>query len=410
MLYHKNMQEPTNYSNLFLDMNAFFASVEQQVQPNLRGKPICVAPYTGNTGCCIARSYEAKEYGISICSVGEAKRLCPKIKIIESKPELYIFYHRQILKVLESFSPYVEVKSVDEFNIRLTNSDRQIDNALKMAVGLKEAIAAQVGDYLKCSIGISSSPWLAKVAGESKKPDGLVFLNLNDLAEFYEKLELKDLPGINFAMEKQFNRRGIRSVLDLYEQSLVNLSTWFGHGGRMWYYRLRGYEIDEKKSAVKSVGHSHVLAPQFRTRHLARRVLAKMAQKCAVRLRGKNLWASAVSVYISFLGGGGMYKYINTDLICDTQSIQRAALFLYDSLKITKPPLKIAVTLFNLKQMRREQISLFCDIEKSKRASKALDEINDKYGIDTIYPASMFDTGESAPNRIPFGDPGRLSF
>jgi len=404
------MQKPTNYSNLFLDMNAFFASVEQQVQPALRGKPICVAPYTGNTGCCIARSYEAKKYGISICSVAEAKRLCPQIKIVESRPELYVFYHRQILKVLESFSPYVEVKSVDEFNIRLTGSDRNPAIARKMAVGLKRKIAEEVGDYLKCSIGISSSFWLSKVAGESKKPDGLVFLPLEDLREFYSKLELKDLPGINIRMERQFNRRCIMTVLDLFDQPLTNLSAWFNHAGKMWYYRLRGYEIDEKKSATKSVGHSHVLAPEYRTPLLARRVLAKMAEKCAVRLRSKNLWAGSVAIYVSYLGRGGIYKYMNTDLVCDTRSIQRAALSLYDKSKITKPPLKIAVTLFNLKQMHNEQISLFRDIEKSKRVSKVLDEINDKYGVDTVYPASMFGMNEAAPDRIPFGDPGRLRF
>lgn len=404
------MQKPTNFSNLFLDMNAFFASIEQQVQPTLRGKPICVAPYTGNTGCCIARSYEAKKYGISICSVKEAKELCPEVKIVESRPELYVFYHRQILKVLESFSPYVEVKSVDEFNIRLIGSDKNPENAFKMAMGLKRKIAEEVGDYLKCSIGISSSFYLAKVAGESKKPDGLVFLALGDLLQFYRKLELKDLPGINTRMERQFNRRRIKTVLDLFNQPLTNLSAWFGHSGRMWYYRLRGYEIDEKKSTTKSVGHSHVLAPEYRTRHLARRVLAKMAEKCAVRLRSKNLWANSVAIYVSFLGRGEIYKYMNTDLVCDTRSIQRTALSLYDACIISKLPLKIAVTLFNLKQIRREQISLFSDIEKSKQLSKTLDKINDKYGVDTIYPASMFDTGNNAPDRIPFGDPGRLRF
>lgn len=410
LYYIKIMQKPINFSNLFLDMNAFFASVEQQVQPSLRGQPICVAPYTGNTGCCIARSYEAKKYGISICSVKEAKQLCPQIKIVESRPELYIFYHRQILKVLESFSPHVEVKSVDEFNIRLIGSDKHPENAFKMAMGLKQKITKEVGDYLKCSIGISSSLWLAKVAGESKKPDGLVFLALENLVKFYEKLELTDLPGINFRMQRQFNRHRIMTVLDLYKQSLANLSLWFGHGGRMWYYRLRGYEIDERRSATRSVGHSHVLAPEFRTRLLARRVLAKMAEKCAVRLRSKNLWANSVAVYISYLGGGGVYKYLNTDLVCDTRSIQRAALSLYDACRISKPPLKIAVTLFNLKQMQNEQISLFSDIEKSKQLSKVLDRINDKYGVDTVYPASMFDTHEAAPDRIPFGDPGRLRF
>jgi len=404
------MQEPIDRSNLFLDMNAFFASVEQQVQPPLRGKPICIAPYTGNTGCCIAKSYEAKAYGVGITSVGKAKELCPQIKIIESRPELYFFYHRQILKLLETFSPFVEVKSVDEFNIKLSGPERKADNAHKMALEIKRAIRERVGDYLKCSIGISSSSWLAKVAGELKKPDGLVILAREELPALHRKLKLTDLPGINIGMERQLNQRGIKTTSDFYRRSLSDLSVQLGHIGRLWYFRLRGYEIDELKTATKSIGHSHVLAPELRNKIAARRVLAKMAEKCARRLRAKNLWASGVYLAIAFLGGGGFRRHITVNLISDSISVQRAALSLYEAAQIKKPPLRVAVTLFNLKQTRHEPISLFADIEKAKRVSRTLDEINDRYGDDTIYPASMFDTEEAAPNRIPFGDPGRLNF
>jgi len=416
------MQKPINYSNLFLDMNAFFASVEQQVQPPLRGQPICIAPYTGDTGCCIARSYEAKAFGVNISSVGEAKKLCPQIKIIESQPELYIFYHRQILKVLQSFSPFVEVKSVDEFNIKLSGSDRQLPNALKMAKGLKKAIAEQVGDYLKCSIGIASSEWLAKVAGELKKPDGLVTLALAELPALWRTMKLTDLPGINVGMERQLRRKKIKTPFDFFNQPLTNLSRWYSHPGRVWFFKLRGYEIDELPTATKSIGHSHVLAPEFRNPAAARRVLVKMTQKCAARLRSKKLFTGGVAIFISFLparhasqgdagGGGGIFrKQLIIDLCSDSINIQRAALSLYDGSRINRRPLKIAVTLFGLKQIQNEQISLFSDIEKSKRVSKTLDQINDKFGESTIYPASMFDTEEAAPNRIPFGDPGRLNF
>src|SRR3990167_5849513 len=175
------MRQPINYSNLFLDMNAFFASVEQQVQPSYRSRPICVAPYTGNTGCCIAKSYEAKGFGVQTgVSVGEAKKLCPQILILESRPELYMFYHREIVKVLESFSPFVQVLSIDEFNIRLTGLDQTYEAAVKMADDIKKTIRERVGDYLYCSVGIGPNRWLAKVAGELKKPDGLVVLILKE--------------------------------------------------------------------------------------------------------------------------------------------------------------------------------------------------------------------------------------
>jgi len=405
------MQKPQDFSNLFLDMNAFFASVEQQVQPPLRGKPICIAPYTGDTGCCIAKSYEAKAFGVNTGHlVGEAKKACPQILIIESRPELYLFYHREIVKVLESFSPFLRVLSIDEFNIKLTGFDQNRRSSVKMAEDLKKAIREKVGDYLTCSIGVGPNSWLAKVAGESKKPDGLVILILEGLPAWYRSMDLTDLPGINVRMAAHLRHRKIKTPFDFYNQPLNNLSRWFGHPGRLWYYRLRGYETDDIQPATKSIGHQHVLAPKYRSREAGRRVLIKMAEKCGTRLRAKNLWAKGVGVSISFFDGPHWAKNTTTDLISDSRRIQRIALSLYDACRIPKPPLRIAVTLFNLKQVRGEQISLFSDIEKSRQISKAMDAINDKYGADTIYPASMFDTGDAAPNRIPFGSPEKFGF
>lgn len=404
------MQKPKDFSNLFLDMNAFFASVEQQVQPPLREKPICIAPYIGNTGCCIAKSYEAKKYGIQTgILVGEARKLCPQIIILESRPELYIFYHRQIIKVLENFSPFVNVLSIDEFNLKLTGLDQNREAAIKMAIDLKKAIWGKVGDYLTCSIGIGPNRWLAKVAGELKKPDGLVVLTLEELPALYQSLELTDLPGINIRMACQLRKRKIKTPFDFRRQPLGNLSRWFGHPGKVWFYRLRGYEVDDIQPVTKSIGHQHVLAPKYRTIPAARRVLVKMAQKCGQRLRVKNLWAGGVAIFIRFLTGSTWSKNSRTDLINDSQNIQRIVLSLYDSCWVKKPPLMVAVTLFNLYQAKGEQISLFSDIKKSRKISQILDEINDKYGADTIYPASMFDTLDAAPNRIPFGSPERFS-
>lgn len=404
------MQPPKDYANLFLDMNAFFASIEQQVQPPLRGRPICIAPYTGESGCCIAKSYEAKSFGVKTGTlVGEAKKLCPQILIIESRPELYMFYHREILKVLKSFSPFVQVLSVDEFNIKLTGQDQNYDAAIKMAYTLKTAIREKVGDYMACSIGIGPNRWLAKVSGERKKPDGLVVITLKELETFYRGLTLLDLPGVNVQTARRLRSKKIKNPFDFYLQPLFNLSRWFGHPGRLWYYRLRGFETDEIEPATKSIGHQHVLAPECRTLSAARRVLVKMAEKCGHRLRQKNLWAGGVAIWISFLDGSFWRKNATTDLISDSRNIQRIVLGLYDSCRFQKPPLRIAVTLFNLEMMRGRQISLFSEVEKSRRLSEMMDYLNDKYGPETIFPAAMFGTFEAAPTRIPFGDPGRIA-
>lgn len=410
--YDGVMKSPKDFSNLFLDMNSFFASVEQQVQPPLREKPICVAPYTGDTGCCIAKSYAAKAFGVGTGHlVGEAKKICPQIIIIESRPELYMFYHRTIVKVLESFTPFLRVLSIDEFNIKLNGLDQNREAAIKMAKEIKKTILKKVGDYLTCSVGVGPNSWLAKVSGELKKPDGLVVMTLEELPALYRSLELTDLPGINTRMAAHLRHRKIKTPFDFYNQPLNNLSRWFGHPGRVWYYRLRGYETDDIQSATKSIGHQHVLAPKYRTREAARRVLVKMADKCGSRLRAKNLWTTGVSVGIHFLQGGGWGKNTTIDLISDSASIQQIALSLYDSCRIPKSPLRISVTLFNLQQVRGEQISLFSALEKSRKISQLMDNINDRYGAETIYPASMFGLdSDAAPNRIPFGSPERFGF
>jgi DNA polymerase-4 len=252
--------------------------------------------------------------------------------------------------------------------------------------------------------------WLAKVAGEIEKPNGLIALPLFRLPELYRKLKLTDLPGLNFRMERQLNFRKINSAADFFNSSLSDLSLWFGHPGRLWYYRLRGYEVDEIKTNTKSVGHSHVLSPEFRNRVSARRVLAKMAEKCAKRLRAKNLWSSGLGLSITFLEGGYYSRHLKTNLVCDSKSVRQAAMKLYDECTINKIPLKVSVTLLDLKQMHYQPISLFKDLEKSRQISQTLDKINDRYGDQTIYSAAEFDTLEAAPNRIPFGNPERLNF
>ena len=293
--------------------------------------------------------------------------------------------------------------------MRLTGLERNRENAIILGQKLKSAINEEVGDYLKCSIGISSSPWLAKLAGEFEKPDGLTVLPLEKLADFYKQLKLTDLPGINLRMQAQLNRHNIRTTADFFNSPLSDLSTWFGHPGRVWYHRLRGYEIGETAAAAKSVGHSHVLAPSFRSFDGGRRVLSKMAEKCAKRLRQKKLWTNSIAVSISSFDYGYKSQHLKTDLICDSQSIRQAALGLYEGFQIKKP-LKVSVTLFDLRQISNRPISLFSDIEKSKRVSEALDQINDRFGDDTIYSASQFDTEDAAPNHIHFGDPDRLGF
>lgn len=399
------MLAPKDYQILFLDMNSFFASVEQQVQPILRGVPIGVAPYTGDTGCIISASKEAKTFGLGVCRIAEAKKICPQIKIIEARPALYMIYHKEIKKVIESFTPYYKTLSIDEFAIRLTPLDQNFESAVKMAKELKKQIREKVGDSLTCSIGVGPNLFLAKMASEYKKPDGLTVLDLANLKKFYLELKLKDLTGISWRLEERLNRYGIYTPIDLFNCSLSRLSEVLNHWGKLWYFRLRGLEIDNYHTSTKTIGHSHVLEPEFRTRQGAMIVLKKLLLKTGYRLRKEKYSAAGITLNISFFDRGNFHLSRKVMPFSDSKSLNSHFMALLNGCSWKNRPILISVAVFNLIKNGGEQVSIFGDIEKSKNLSRAMDKINDGYGAGAIIPASIVGGEDTAPDRISFGKP-----
>ena len=396
---------PKDYQSLFFDMNAYFASVEQQVQPTLRGEPVGITPYTGGTGCIIARSYEAKDWGIDVgCLVREAKKKCPKIKIVEARPALYQLYHREILNMLNKISPNATPLSIDEFAVRLTGSDMSYIGSKRMADKIKSKLKI-IGDSLTCSIGIAPNMFLAKVAAESQKPDGLTIITLKKLDQFYRSIKLRDIPGFNFRMERQLAHRKIFSVHQLYEKDMVTMSRILNHPGKVWWHRLRGYEVDDFEIKTRSCGHSHVLAPEFRTKERAISVIEKLVTKSAYRLRRQKFFARGVTVYVRFYGRNKYYKAKSCDQFNDTKTFRNHVKDMLKECDFQDTPMMVAVSAFNLVRDGKEQISIFKEVEKSKQISRALDKVNDQYGVETVYTGSSHLGIDSAPDRIPFGKP-----
>lgn len=397
--------QPQNTRYLFLDMNSFFARVEQQVQPIYRGKPVCVTPYTGDSGCVIAASYEAKAVGIKGgCRVKDAKAIYPKVVILPARPQLYRLYHDEIVHIAQSVSPFIKIMSIDEFSIRLTGRDSNHTEAIKMAFNLKSTILNKVGDWLTCSIGIGPNQFLAKIAGERKKPDGLFAITLENLAEIYGKMKLTDLTGINYRMEKRLNYADIHTPLDFYQKSLPDLSRHLGILGKAWYYRLRGYEVDEIIHQTKTVGHSHVLPPELRNHLGARKVITKLVEKTAYRLRKDNFWATYVSLGIGYFNHIHYGKIKKIPPCQNNQELINYALDLF-SYAPAQNPFSIQFSTSGLIKDHIQTVSLFNDLQKSNNLSRAMDKINDKYGAATIQSGSLCNSEGIAPDRIPFGQP-----
>jgi DNA polymerase-4 len=392
---------------LFLDMNAFFASVEQQLRPELRGKPVAVVPMLAETTCCIAASYEAKRYGIKTGTlVREARLLCPGLELIEARPKEYIRVHHQILQAVDSVLPVEAVLSIDELVCKLMGREKEPENALKLGQQVKAAIYRRVGEELRCSVGLGPNRFLAKVAAEMHKPDGLTLLQPSDLPHRLYSLQLRDLPGIGPGMERRLFKHGVTTVEGLYRLSALQLAQVWGSRvhGLAWWHRLRGADLPEAPTRRRSLGHSHVLPPVFRSEAGARAVLTRLVHRAAARLRHEGYWAGSLALFVRFLEGGEKRKWdahIRIQPSQDTLTLLRVALGLWQQ-KPEGTPFKVGVVLGNL--ISGDQLSepLFESEQKLVRLAQAMDKANSKYGPRALYFAGMHRTEQSAVTRIAF--------
>jgi DNA polymerase-4 len=289
--------------SLFLDLNSYFASCEQLLHPELRGKPVAVVPMLADTTCCLAASYEAKAVGVKTGTrVGDARRMCPGIVLVTGRHEDYIRIHHEIIAAVDTVIPVHKVCSVDEMECRLLGKEREPERAIEIAKCVKAAIRVRVAGgaagVLTCSIGLAPNRVLAKVASDMQKPDGLVVLREEELPHRLASLTLRDMPGIGPKMEIRLKDRGVRTMADLIDRSAEELINIFGsvHGDYWWHW-LRGFDNEPRETGTHSVGHQHVLPPKHRNLADARAILIRLLHKAAARMRAKGMVSPTVSVF-----------------------------------------------------------------------------------------------------------------
>ena len=390
---------------LFLDMNSYFASVEQELRPELRGLPTVVVPVMADSTCCIAASYEAKKFGIKTgTKVAIAKKLCSTLNVVESRPAIYIKYHKQIVSAVGSVLPIDKVHSIDEMSCRLTGRHRDHDNAVALAHEVNRAIKERVGGYLRCSIGLAPNRFISKVASGMKKPDGLTVITKDDLPKILYPLSLRDLPGIGARMHARLKKHNVHNVEDLYSLSGDRfLDIWRNVGGKRLSYLLKGEEIAERETKRRTVSHSHVMAPEMRTQERTRAVLIRLIHKAAFRLRRLKYMAGNMSIKVKYFNSKSSWKRtLNIGKRHDTQSMIRAFSEIWKERPRGLTPLSVAVILSELTPINETSYSLFSNEFKQDKLATALDKINERYGMNSIYFGSMHDASESAPLRIAF--------
>ncbi len=390
---------------LFVDMNAYFASAEQHLQPELRGRPVGVIPMRAETTCCLAASYEAKARGVKTgTSVADARRLCPGIVFVEARPEEYIRLHHQIVDAVESCLPVTAVLSIDEMVCRLRGPDREEERAEALAHEIKQAIRRRVGQTLNCSVGIGPNRMLAKLASDLQKPDGLTVIHPADLPDRLYSLDLEDFPGIGPRMGQRFRRAGITTVEQLCDLSLREMSAIWGSAvhGSAWHRLLRGEDVPAPLTHRRSLGHSHVLPPASRTPAGSRAVLMRLLHKAAERLRKIQYWTRRIEVGVTYFGHQRWRAKQGVPLCQDTLTLLQAAEALWGQRPPGKP-LKVDVTLLDLVAHENTAPSLFPEDRARDDLSAALDRANARFGMHTVYFGAMHGEQARTHVRIPFG-------
>jgi DNA polymerase-4 len=387
---------------LFLDLNSYFASVEQQADPSLRGKPVAVAPMDTDSTCAIAASYEAKAYGVKTGTmIAEAKQMCPDLIVVQGRPALYVRYHKEIVETVESVLPVEKVCSIDEMSCRLIGKEGHPENARKLALRIKRAIRDRVGECLTSSIGIAPNGFLAKLATEMEKPNGLVVLTKDVIEERATKLQLMDFTGINRRMKARLQAAGIFTAEQLYAASPMELRLAFGSViGERWWYLLRGYEIDLPETRRRSLGHSHVLPPNLRTREGSRLVLMRLISKAAARMRSLDLAAGEMSLYVK-CHCESWKCHTRIEATNQTQLILKFFEEMWEQARVFRPK-AVGVSFSRLVPVTGVTPSLFSDFRDTRRLDAAIDDVNNRFGKNSVYLASVEKVKDTASEKIAF--------
>ncbi len=406
---------------LYVDMNSFFASVEQQLDPSLRGRPVAVVPMHADTTSVLAASYQAKKFGVKTgVRVGDAKRMCPGLVCVEGNHGEYTRFHHKVLAAIDTIIPVDRVCSIDEAACKLLREQRELANAIKVGHQVKKAITTLVGECMTCSVGIAPTRFLAKIAADMQKPDGLTVIQKSELPQRLYHLDLIDLPGIGRNMLARLQGVGISTVERLCSLSEDELGrAWKSVIGREWYHWLRGEATYEPPTVRRTIGHSNVLSPKRRNEAGARAVAIRLLTKVGQRARHMGYVADQLTLSVTYLvprvestvmrkprpgdPPSWWHKTVKITSINDSPSLIRALAPLWDA-KPPGPLLKLGIVLHDLTPSASATGSLFEDRRDLAKLSKAMDAINQKYGSDAVYPASMQDARKAAPRRIAFGN------
>jgi len=381
---------------MHIDMNSYFATVEQQANPFLRGKPIAVtgSPYTRTV--VGASSIEAKRYGVKTgMSFPEALKLCPQIIRVVADPDKYAETTKRFIKILERYTPLVEVFSIDEAFLDITDTAERFGGPVEVARSLKRDIRAECGEWISCSVGIAHNKLLAKLGGELKKPDGLTIITRENIGGIYATTPIEKACGIGFALTPKLNEMGIITLQQLGETPLAVLVGKFGSYG----YKLKdiGLGVDEdtvhpyyRPEGIKSIGHQFTFLKDTTDPGEINRMLFKLSELVARRARAQGKLGKTIHLWFRNTNFTNFGRQITLPQHTqDGLTIYYATKKIWDEAGYRAPIRLVGVVLGNLKDETPAQLNLLPEVKVRSKIIELMDRINEKFGAFTIEQGAL---------------------
>lgn len=410
-----HLQEQLEPRVLFVDMNSFFATCEQQVNYYLRRRPVGVCVYTGKYGCIIAASVEAKRRGVKTgMRLNDAIQICPDLVPVETNPSRYREYHVKIMNVLRKYAEDVIPKSIDEAIVNLSKYKLMYRDPMQVALRIKADIKSEVGDWLTCSIGIAPNTFLAKLASNLQKPDGLSIITPNNIDEVLSKLKLQDLPGIAKNHARRLEQAGIQTPLKMRHTSPQILREIFKSvEGYYWHYRLNFRELDINSHAYKSMQAQRQISKEQRS---SVESIEQVFQTLCMRLEQRMVKHAVYTRTIGFSVRYGEHGRWD-DFFSIGQPIQDGIVLMnlikervhqFETKNRTKPVFNteirsIGITITNFLKKEEVHPNLFEDTIRKDTLRKTVYEIKNKYGDVKLLRATELSESVIMKDVIGFG-------
>lgn len=401
-----NTEEPLT---MHIDMNSCFATVEQQANPLLRGRPIAVSAYDTPKAIIIAPSIEAKAAGIKLGMTNyEGKQLCRDLVVLTPDPPKYRDAHIRFRNIFMSYTDKVRPKSIDEAVMDFSGSQAiRTKSMVQIGHEIKRRVREEIGEWMRVNVGIGTSSFLAKTAAGLHKPDGLDVITHKNLLDIYRGMELTDITGISYRNEARLNTCGIYTPMDFYNapMQVLKKQVFQSINGYYWYCRLRGYEMDSIDYGRKTFGHTYALGQKTADKTKLAPMLMKLCEKTGRRMRRSGYCAQGVHLSLIYQDHTMWHKGRRTNsYVYTTQDIFRQAMLLFNRQPYKKVVTNLFVTVYDLMPSDFMPPNMF-DTGKVDvvSRSRAIDNINDRYGEFTVIPADMLDVKDIILDRIAFG-------